>query len=70
MGNPHDPYAGAVLETGVTVGRVPREISAVCSTFLGCQGRIICEVTAPNRNASGGKYPASTIHSLLSALLR
>ena len=49
VGNPHDPYAVAVLETGVTVGHVPREISAVCSTFLGRQGRIICEVTAPKR---------------------
>ena len=42
VGNPHDPYAVAVLETGVTVGHVPREISAVCSKFLGRQGRIIC----------------------------
>ena len=49
VGNPHDPYAVAVLETGVTVGHVPREILAVCSTFLGRQGRIICEVTATKR---------------------
>ena len=33
-GNPHDPYAIAVIEGSVIVDRVPHEISAACSLFL------------------------------------
>jgi hypothetical protein len=45
-GNVHDPYCvGVVNERNVTVGHVPREISALCSLFLEHQGTISCEVT-------------------------
>ena len=49
-GNPHDPYAIAVVEGSVIVGHVPHKISAVCSLFLRRIGTsLLYEVT-------GGKH--------------
>ena len=33
-GNRADPFAVAVVRSGVTVGHIPRKISSVCSFFL------------------------------------
>ena len=43
--NIHDPYCVGVIDRGnVTVGHVPRAISAVCSLFLDHGGTITCDV--------------------------
>ena len=43
--NIHDPYCVGVIDRGnVTVGHVPRAISAVYSLFLDHRGTITCEV--------------------------
>lgn len=44
LNNVHDPYCVGVIRRGLTVGHVPREISAVCSLFLDRCGTITCEV--------------------------
>ena len=44
VNNVHDPYCVGVVRSGVTVGHVPQEISAVCSLFLDHHGTIACEV--------------------------
>ena len=49
LGNVHDPYAVAVVDTRgiitLVVGHVRRAISSVCYFFLGRSGTITCEVT-------------------------
>ena len=49
-GNPHDPYAVAVLGVDNTVlGHVPRQVSAGCFLFLQQNGRITCKVSGPRQ---------------------
>ena len=48
--NPKDVYAVVVVRSGITVGHVPRKISAVCSLFLR-NGSTKCIVTG-NRHYS------------------
>ena len=44
-GNVHDPYFVAVIDQHeVTIGHVPREISAICSLFLDHRGTISCKI--------------------------
>ena len=53
--NIHDPYATAVLKMGlgladaVTIGHVPRNISAVCHCFMRNGGTITYQVTGVRR---------------------
>ncbi len=44
-GNPHDTYAVGVLKYGVTVGRVPHEVSRILTFFIRHGGTITCEIT-------------------------
>ena len=49
-GNIHDPYCVAVVTSrNVTVGHVPRTISAVCRSFLRIGGSIVVQVTGSRR---------------------
>ena len=49
-GNIHDPYCVAVVTAqNVTVGHVPRTISAVCRSFLRRGGSIVSQVTGSRR---------------------
>ena len=51
--NVHDPYCVAVVDQRqVTVGHVPREISAVCSLFLDHQRTISCEIIGRRKYSS------------------
>ena len=47
--NYRDPFAVAVMRSGVVVGHVPRKISSVCSMFLRRGGTISCSVTGGRR---------------------
>ena len=48
--NIHDPYAVCMVnETGITVGHVPRKISAVCYMLIQRGGSISCQVTGSRR---------------------
>ena len=48
--NIHDPYAVCMVnETGITVGHVPKKISAVCYMFIQHGGSISCQVTGSRR---------------------
>ncbi len=47
--NGEDPYAVAIISGGVTVGHVPRKISAACSLFLQRFGHINCIITGSRR---------------------
>ena len=40
-----DPFAAAVVKSGVVVGDVPSKISTVCSMFLRRGGTIDCRIT-------------------------
>ena len=49
-GNPHDPYAVAVIgDNRRVLGHVPRRISAGCSLFIQQNGRVTCEVSGPRQ---------------------
>ena len=48
--NIHDPYAVSMVnETRITVGHVPRKISAVCYMFIQRGGSISCQVPESRR---------------------
>ena len=47
--NYRDPFAVAVVRSGVIIGHVPRKISSVCSMFLRRGGTISCRVTGSRR---------------------
>ena len=47
--NFRDPFAVAVVRSGIIVGHAPRKISSVCSMFLRRGGTIICRVTGGRR---------------------
>ena len=47
--NVHDPYAVAVIRRSITVGHVPRALSAVCSLFIRRSGEIACQVTGSKK---------------------
>ena len=47
--NVHDPYAVAVIRRSITVGHVPRALSAVCSLFIRRSGEITCQVTGSKK---------------------
>ena len=49
MENYRDPFAVAVVRSGVILGHVPRKISSVCSMFLRRGGTISCRVTGGRR---------------------
>ena len=50
FGNVMDPYDVAVVSgSNITVGHVPRSISAVCYSFLRRHGTIGCEIIGPRR---------------------
>ena len=44
-----NPFAVAVVKSGVIVGHVPRKILSVCWMFLGRGGTISCKVTGSRR---------------------
>ena len=49
-GNIHDPYCVAVVTAqNITVGHVPRTVSAVCRSFLRRGGNIVSQVTGSRR---------------------
>ena len=50
-GNYRDPFAVAVVKSGVTVGHVPKKISCTCSVFLRKGGTIDCRVTGARRRS-------------------
>ena len=64
-GNIHDPYAVAVVEQGVFVGRVPRAISSLCHLFPRRNVSPMCEVTGRRRflysEYSYSEYSVETI---------
>ena len=41
-GNISDPYAVAIIKSGVIVGHVPHRISATCNLFIQRGGAVIC----------------------------
>ena len=47
--NIDDPFAVAVMKSGIILGHVPRKISSVCSLFLDRNGSITCRVTGHRR---------------------
>ena len=47
--NVRDPFAVAVKKSNLTVGHIPKKISALCSLFLLCGGTITCQVTGSRR---------------------
>ena len=49
MENYRDPFAVAVVRSGVIVGHVPRKILSICSMFLRRGGTISCRVTGGRR---------------------
>ena len=49
VGNYRDPFAVAVVKSGVVVGHIPRKISSACSMFLRQGGTIDCRVTGGRR---------------------
>lgn len=51
LGNPHDPYAVAMVRVSSTVGHVPRKISSICSIFLRRGGTITCTVTGSRQHS-------------------
>ena len=55
ISNPHDPYAVAVVKNAVTVGHVPRKISALCSLFLRRSGTILYRV-------AGSRWRSMDLH--------
>jgi len=49
FGNIHDPSAVAIRKDNSVVGHVPRAISTVCSSFICCEGLILCRVSGSRR---------------------
>ena len=47
--NVRDPFTVAVKKSNLTVGHIPKKISALCSLFLLRGGTITCQVTGSRR---------------------
>jgi hypothetical protein len=47
--NLRDPFAVAIIKNDITVGHVPRMISATCSSFLRRSGTITCRIIGERR---------------------
>ena len=72
--NPMDAYAVEVIRSGVTVGHIPRKISAACSLFLrNDEGNSLkCMVTGNRRHSDDlpqGAY-ATWIYCVLAYIYR
>ena len=48
-GNRSDPFAVAIIKSGMTVGHIPRKISSVCSLFLRRNGVVTIQTTGGRR---------------------
>ena len=48
-GNRSDPFAVAIIKSGMTVGHIPRKISSVCSLFLRRNGVVTIQTTGGTR---------------------
>ena len=66
--NYRDPFAVAVVRSGVIIGHVSRKISSVCSMFLRRGGTISCRVTGGRRYSEdlpqgGLEVPCTLTHN-------
>ena len=51
-GNTEDQYAVAVMNGGIVVGHVPRELSQTCWFFIARGGEISCKVTGRRQRSA------------------